>query len=98
MNNPGSPIDERIVVMARGIMVGVLLMGLVSLEVCRWRIGIPLVIVWVLLIGLGGLLWVLVLNIFGNDHHADDTRQGHLADQHNGGEPTIAHSSSQQPA
>jgi len=79
MNSPGSPIDERIVVMARGIMVGVLLMGLVSLEVCRWRIGIPLVIVWVLLIGLGGLLWAMVINIFDDDHHADDTRQGHLA-------------------
>ncbi len=45
----------------------VLLMGLVSLEVCRWRIGVPLVIVWVSLLGLGGLLWVLVFNIFGND-------------------------------
>lgn len=61
--------------MARGITVWVLLMGLVSLEVCRWRIGIPLVIVWALLIGLGGLLWALVFNIFGSDHHADDTRQ-----------------------
>ncbi len=53
--------------MTRGIVVWVLLMGLVSLEVCRWRIGVPLVIVWVSLLGLGGLLWVLVFNIFGND-------------------------------
>ncbi len=53
--------------MTRGIIVWALLMGLVSLEVCRWRIGVPLVIVWVSLLGLGGLLWVLVFNIFGDD-------------------------------
>ena len=53
--------------MIRGIIVWVLLMGLVSLEVCRWRIGVPLVIVWISLLGLGGLLWVLVDNIFGDD-------------------------------
>ena len=53
--------------MTRGIIVWALLMGLVSLEVCRWRIGVPLVIVWISLLGLGGLLWVLVFNIFGDD-------------------------------
>jgi hypothetical protein len=50
-------------------------MGLVSLEVCQWRIGVPLVIVWVLLTGMGGLLWALILNIAGDDDHAGDTRQ-----------------------
>ena len=39
--------------MTRGIIAWVLLMGLVSLEVCQWRIGVPLVIVWVLLTGMG---------------------------------------------
>jgi hypothetical protein len=75
MNNPGSSINERTAAMARGIIVWVLLMGLVSLEVCQWRIGVPLVIVWVLLTGMGGLLWALVLNIAGDDDHAGDTRQ-----------------------
>ena len=60
--------------MTRGIIVWVLLMGLVSLEVCRWQIGIPLVIVWISLLGLGGLLWVLVFNIFD-----DDKRQGNAS-------------------
>ena len=60
--------------MTRGIIVWVLLMGLVSLEVCQWRIGIPLVIVWISLLGLGGLLWALVFNIFG-----DDKRQGNAS-------------------
>ena len=78
MNNPGSSIYQSMkgyVAMTRGIIVWVLLMGLVSLEVCRWRIGVPLVIVWVLLTGLGGLLWALVLNIAGDDDHAGDTKQ-----------------------
>jgi hypothetical protein len=60
--------------MTRGIIVWVLLMGLVSLEVCSWRIGVPLVIVWLSLLGFGGLLWILVFNIFG-----DDTRQGNVS-------------------
>jgi hypothetical protein len=82
--------DERTVFMARGILMWALLMGLVSLEVCRWRVGIPLVIVWVLLGGLGGLLWVLLLNIAGDDgQHPDDDRQagnGSLA-HHDGKAP-----------
>lgn len=53
--------------MTRGIIVWVLLMGLVSLEVCSWRIGVPLVIVWISLLGLGGLLWVVIFNFFGDD-------------------------------
>ena len=76
--------------MTRGIVIWIVLMGLVSLEVCRWRIGIPLVIVWVLLGGLGGLLWVLLLNTFGDDQHPDDDRQagsGSLA--HHGGEKPL---------
>ena len=60
--------------MSQGIIGAMLLMGLVGLEVCQWRIGVPLVIVWVLLMGLGGLLWAM-LDFFGDDHHADDKRQ-----------------------
>jgi hypothetical protein len=74
--------------MTRGIVVWIMLMGLVSLEVCRWRVGIPLVIVWVLLGGLGGLLWVLILKICADEHHADDTWQGSATqDQDNGEGP-----------
>ena len=58
--------------MTRGIIGWVLLMGLVSLEVCRWRIGVPLVIVWISFLGLGGLLWVLVFNIFGDDKRQEN--------------------------
>ena len=73
--------------MTRGIIVWVLLMGLVSLEVCQWRIGVPLVIVWVLLMGLGGLLWAM-LDFFGDDHHADDKRQASVSpDPHDREEP-----------
>ena len=75
MNNPGSSINERNAAMTRGIIVWVLLMGLVSLEVCQWRIGIPLVIVWISLLGLGGLLWAVVFNIADDDDHAGDTRR-----------------------
>ena len=75
--------------MTRGILVWVLLMGLVSLEVCQWRIGGPFIIVWVLLAGLGGLLWVLLLNTFGDGQHPGDDRQagnGSLA-HHDGKAP-----------
>ena len=75
MNNPGSSINERNAAMTRGIIVWVLLMGLVSLEVCQWRIGVPLIIVWISLLGLGGLLWTLVLSIADDDDQAGDTRQ-----------------------
>lgn len=61
--------------MTRGIIVWVLLMGLVSLEVCQWRIGVPLVIVWISLLGLGGLLWVLVFNFFGEDKRQEDASE-----------------------
>ena len=50
--------DERTVFMARGILVWALLMGLVSLEVCRWRIGVPAPSsCGYSLSGLGVLLW-----------------------------------------
>ncbi len=75
MNNPGSSINERNATMTRGIIVWVLLMGLVSLEVCQWRIGVPLVIVWISLLGLGGLLWVLVFNFFGEDKRQEDASE-----------------------
>ncbi|MEP6891678.1 MAG: hypothetical protein ABI955_13375 [Nitrospirota bacterium] len=61
--------------MTRGIIGWVLLMGLVSLEVCQWRIGVPLVIVWISLLGLGGLLWVLVFNFFGEDKRQEDASE-----------------------
>ena len=73
--------------MTRRIIGGMSLMGLVGLEVCQWRIGVPLVIVWVLLMGLGGLLWAM-FDFFGDDHHADDKRQGSASlDHHDGEEP-----------
>lgn len=75
MNTPGSSINERNAAMIRGIIVWVLLMGLVSLEVCQWRIGVPLVIVWISLLGLGGLLWVLVFNFFGEDKRQEDASE-----------------------
>jgi hypothetical protein len=34
------------------------------------------VIVGVLLMGLVGLIWVIVLDILGGDHHPRDNRQG----------------------
>ena len=33
-------------------------------------------IVWTLLIGLVGLIWVMVLDILGDGHRTDDKRQG----------------------
>ncbi len=76
--------------MTRGIVVWIVLMGLVSLEVCRWRIGVPFIIVWVLLVGLGGLLWVLVLNTFGDDQYVDDNQQGESGSlAHHGGEEPL---------
>jgi len=32
------------------------------------------VIVWMLLMGIVGLSWVIVLDILGNDHHPHDNR------------------------
>ena len=73
--------------MTQGIIGAMLLMGLVGLEVCQWRIGVPLVIVWVLLLGLGGLIWAM-LDFFGDDHQAGDKQQGNAwPDHHDGEEP-----------
>ena len=73
--------------MTQGIIGAMLLMGLVGLEVCQWRIGVPLVIVWVLLLGLGGLI-LAMLDFFGDDHQAGDKQQGNAwPDHHDGEEP-----------
>lgn len=60
--------------MIQGIIACGLLMGLVGLEVCQWRLGVPLIIVWGLLMGLIGLLWVMILNIFGEGLPTHDNR------------------------
>ena len=42
----------------------------------------------VLLIGLLGLIWVIVLDILGDDHHPHDNRQGSASPEpHDGEEP-----------
>ena len=42
----------------------------------------------VLLMGLVGLIWVIVLGIFSDDHHTHDNRQGSPSpDPHDGEEP-----------
>ena len=46
------------------------------------------VIVGVLLMGLAGLIWVIVLDILGGDHHTHDNRQGNPSPEpHDGEEP-----------
>jgi len=46
------------------------------------------VIVGVLLMGLVGLIWVMVLDILGSDHHPRDNRQGNPSPEpHDGEEP-----------
>ena len=46
------------------------------------------VIVGVLLMGLVGLIWVMLLDILGGDHHPRDNRQGNPSPEpHDGGEP-----------
>jgi len=60
--------------MTLGIVVSILLTGLVGLEICQWHIGVPLIIVWVLLWGLLGLVWAMVLNIYVEDQYPDDYR------------------------
>ena len=62
--------------MTQGIIASVLLMGLVSLEICQWNIGVPWIIVWVLLMGMLGLIWAIGLNIFDDDIHTHDDQQG----------------------
>lgn len=54
------------------IIVSVLLMGLLALEICQWHIGIPLIIVWTLLMGLLGLIWAIALSTYVDDQYPDD--------------------------
>lgn len=60
--------------MTLGIIVSVLLMGLLGLEICQWHIGIPLMIVWALLMGLLGVVWTMVFSIYVDDQYPDDYR------------------------
>jgi predicted lipid-binding transport protein (Tim44 family) len=83
--------------MTQGIIGAMLLMGLVGLEVCQWRIGVPLVIVWVLLLGLGGLIWAM-LDFFGDDHQAGNKQQGNASPDHHDGEDPHDRSSPQSKA
>ena len=54
-------------------------------------------IVSVLLVGLVGLIWVIVLDMIGDDHHTHDKRQGSaLPEQRDGNEPRDAYPGSQQ--
>jgi hypothetical protein len=39
----------------------------------------------VLLMGLVGLIWVIVLGIFSDDHHTHDNRQGSPSPEHRDG-------------
>ena len=53
-------------------------------------------IVWVLLMGLAGLIWVIVLDILGDIHHTHDKRQESASpEQRDGYEPHDAHPDSQ---
>ena len=46
------------------------------------------VIVGVLLTGLIGLIWVIILDLLGGDHHPRDNRQGNPSPEpHDGKEP-----------
>jgi len=60
--------------MKLGIIVSIVLMGLLGLEICQWHIGIPLLIVWALLMGLLGLIWAMALTIYVDDQYPDDYR------------------------
>jgi hypothetical protein len=54
------------------------------------------IIVWVLLIGLVGLIWVMVLDILCYDDHSHDKRQGSASPEpRDGNEPHDAHPGSQ---
>jgi len=45
-------------------------------------------IVWVLLMGLVGVIWVMVLDILGDKHHTHDKRQGNPSpEQHDEEKP-----------
>ena len=42
-------------------------------------------IVWTLLIGLVGIIWVMVLEILGDDHHPHDNRKRNPSPEPQGG-------------
>jgi hypothetical protein len=50
--------------MKLGMSVAVLMIGLLGLEICQWHIGIPLMVVWTLLIGLLGFVWAIAFNTY----------------------------------
>jgi hypothetical protein len=52
-------------------------------------------IVWVLLMGLVGLIWVIVLDILGDDHHTHDNQQGSPSPEPHDGEDSHERSSRQ---
>ena len=53
-------------------------------------------IVWVLLMGLAGLIWVIALGILDDYHHSHDKRQGSASpEQRDGNKPHDAHPGSQ---
>jgi hypothetical protein len=46
------------------------------------------IFVWVLLTGLMGLIWVIVLDLLGDDHHSHDKRQENpFPEPHDGEKP-----------
>jgi hypothetical protein len=49
----------------------------------------------VLLMGLVGLIWVIVLDILGDDHHPHDKQQGSPSPEPHDGEKTLERSSRQ---
>ena len=51
--------------------------------------------VWVLLIGLVGIIWVMVLDRLGDDRHPHDKRQGSPSQEPHDGEEPHEHSSRQ---
>lgn len=100
MKSPGQPMAAPSMkgdaAMTQGIIAAVVLMGLVGLEICQWNIGVPWIIVWVLLMGMLGLVWAIGLNIFDDDIHPHDDQQGgSLSSDPHDGEKPHEHSSRQ---
>jgi len=57
-------------------------------DLMKGAAAMTLAIEWVLLMGLLGLIWVIVLDILGNRHHSHDNRQGSASPEpHDGEEP-----------
>lgn len=53
--------------MKLGMSVSVLMIGLLGLEICQWHIGIPLMVVWTLLMGLLGLIWAIAFSTYSDN-------------------------------